>query len=199
MSVFGIDSVTLASWVQAIGSIAAIGASVYIVNRQHRLEIISEEERKRRESDERAARMLDLIAHASNDVHALRENRDDPKALATHWREKSGNNVRLQLAQIQFDLDQLSSIPWMDVSNAMTLYEVTYALMVAKSALELEINNYPATEEVFQRVSKAVETPDVLRSATRALLRSVAIKKSAQARETLPREESVRSAVVKGP
>jgi hypothetical protein len=49
-------------------------------------------------------------------------------------------------------------------------YGVTYALLVAKSALELEINNYPATEEVFQRLGKAVETPDVLRSASRALL-----------------------------
>jgi hypothetical protein len=170
-----INDGALAAWVQAVGSILAIVASIYVVDRGHRLESLTERQRKAEELEFRVKRMHELIVHAESDFRALRANPDKPNALAMHWRDKLHNSIGLTLAQIDFDLDQLRSIPWMEVANVRNLFDLNYALLVAKSALEQEDRNVPVTDEVIRRISNAVSQPSVAASAGIAVLRSHAM------------------------
>jgi len=149
-----------ASWVQAVGSILAIIASIYVVNRGHRLELQAEALKASADVDLRLARLDVLVSHAASDFRALRDDPDRPHALATHWRDNSNSSVRLQLAQIEFDLDQLRSIPLMDLpmgaAGVKSVYELTYALMVARSALEQEDPKIAVTADGMRRVSDAI-------------------------------------------
>ena len=145
----------VAAWVQAVGSIFAIAVSVYVVNRAHRLNTEAEKLRAAEKFEQQMDSLLALVKHAFNDLNALCDDPDDEHALARHWRDKSNNSVQLQLAQIQYDLDQLAMLPPLDTPALHCVHLLVYSLIVVKSALEREAGTKTIEDAGRKRVSAA--------------------------------------------
>lgn len=171
----------VASWVQAIGSIVAIVATVYAVDRQHRKAVATDRLRAEVQARERMDRLQATIQQAQSLVGALTDN--DPGPLARTWNKRFNDDVSLALAQVEFTLEQLRVISVLDVpvgpNVVKSLNEAAFALVAAKLVLSRELAT-PFSAETPAHVSRAI--PVVAREwAGIALLRTDAVSKAQHA------------------
>lgn len=166
------------SWVQAVGSIAAIVATVYAVDRQHRKAAAAERARAEAQARERMDRLQATIQQAQTLVGMLTDKDIGPRARA--WSEKFNNDVSLALAQVDFILEQFRVVSLFDVPVGVnvvkSMNEAAFSLVAAKLALSRELDA-PFTSETPSRVSDAI--PLAARAwAGLALLRGHAVTKA---------------------
>jgi hypothetical protein len=158
-----IEDAALAGWVQAIGTILAIGGGLLAASWQHRLEARAAQRRIKEEAYVSMSKLRELLHFAWRNVSALVDDPDSPHRLEQHWREDSNGDVRVQLELIEVSLSQFRSIPLADIplggSVLMSINDVVYTLAVAKSALSREISSKPISKDAMHRISDAIFIP----------------------------------------
>lgn len=147
----------VASWVQAIGSIFAIVATVYAVDRQHRKAVATDRLHEEAQTRERMDRLRATIQQAQSLVGALTDN--DLGPLARAWSKRFNDDVSLALAQVEFTLEQLRVISVFDVpvgpNVVKSLNEAAFALIAAKVVLTRELAT-PYSADTPANISRAI-------------------------------------------
>jgi len=158
-----IEDAALAGWVQAVGTILAIGGGILAAGWQHRLEKRAAQLRIKEEAYASMSKLRELIGFAWKNVSALVDDPDSPYRLEQHWRNDSNGDVKVQLELIEVSLNQFRSIPLADIplggSVLTSINDVVYTLAVAKSALSREISSKPISKDAMHRISDAIVVP----------------------------------------
>src|SRR4051794_38963805 len=85
----------LASWFQAVGSVAAIVGAFYVAKWQFQNELRKEHLRNAQETVDRVSKLDQFIRLTWADVRALWDDPKEPLGLQRHWHNSS---IRLELA-----------------------------------------------------------------------------------------------------